>query len=157
MNLNNNAVTITGWLNLNGTQNAWSGIVFCRSGTTTSGLNFAGTTDELGYTWNNLSGTYNWPSGLIAPINQWTFVALAISPTQAVMYMATNGTLHAATNAVANAVQAFAGSTYLGYDPSSNARRFNGTMDEVAIYNQTLTAAQIGQILSASLSATPPP
>jgi len=156
MNLNTNAVTITGWLNLNGAQNTWSGIVFCRSGTTTSGMNFAGTTDELGYTWNNSSSTYNWPSGLIAPTNQWTFVALAISPTQAVMYMATNGTLHAATNAVANAVQAFAGSTYLGYDPNSNARRFNGAMDEVAIYNQTLTAAQIGQILSASLAATPP-
>jgi hypothetical protein len=53
-------------------------------------------------------------------------------------------------------VQAFAGTTYMGYDPNSNARRINATLDEIAIYNQTLTPSQIGQIVSASLAATPP-
>lgn len=156
MNLNTNAVTILGWFNLDGNQTDWSGVVFCRSGSTTSGVNFAGTTDELGYTWNNSSGTYNWNSGLIAPTNAWTFFALAVSPTNAVMYLATNALLRSATNNVANAVQAFAGTTYLGYDPNSNSRRFNGSMDEVAVYSRTLTGAQVSQILAAAESPAPP-
>lgn len=155
MNLNTNAVTITGWIKRNGTQASWAGIFFCRSGTTTSGLNF-GTANELRYTWNNVGGTYNWNSGLVPPDGLWTFFALAISPTQAVMYMATNATLQAATNPVANAAQAFAGTTYLGYDSASSARRISGSLDEIVVYNHTLTASQVGQLLSASTAATPP-
>ena len=155
LNLNTNAVTITGWIKRSGTQTSWSGTVFCRSGTTVSGLHF-GTANELRYTWNNSGGTYNWNSGLVPPDGVWTFVALAVSSSQTVMYMATNATLQAATNVLANAVQAFAGTTCLGYDPNSNARRINGMLDEVAIYNKTLTTAQIGQILSAAVSAMPP-
>ena len=155
INLNTNTVTITGWVKRSGTQTAWSGIVFCRAGTTASGFHF-GTANELRYTWNNSGSTYGWSSTLVPPDGVWTFVALAISPSQAIIYMATNGTLQSATNVVANAVQAFAGTSYLGYDPNSGSRRINGSLDEFAIFNRTLTAAQIGQILSASLSATPP-
>ena len=154
LNLNTNAVTMTGWVKRSGVQTAWSGILFCRSGSTTSGLHF-GTANELRYTWNNSSSTYNWSSTLVPPDGVWTFVALTISPSQAVIYMATNGTLQAATNIVANAAQAFAGTTYLGYDPNSSSRRINGVLDEVAIYNHTLTAAQIGQVLAASQSSAP--
>ena len=77
LNLNTNAVTITGWIKRSGTQTSWSGIVFCRSGTTVSGLHF-GTANELRYTWNNSGGTYNWNSGLVPPDGVWTFVALAV-------------------------------------------------------------------------------
>lgn len=155
LNLNTNAVTISGWIKRNGTQPSFAGIVFCRSGATVSGLNF-GTANELRYTWNNSSSTYNWNSGLVVPDDVWTFFALSISPTRAVMYMATNGVLYSATNNVANTVQSFAGTTYLGYDPNSSSRRINGTLDEVAIFNQTLNAAQVGQMLSASLSSSVP-
>lgn len=153
LNLNTNAVTIIGWLNLAGMQAHASGLVFCRSGGTVSGLaiSAASTTNQLGYNWNNNSSAYNWNSGIILPTNQWSFVALAVSPSNAVVYMATNVTLISATNAVTNAVQPFAGTTYLGYDSNQSARRLNGLLDEVAIFNQTLTANQIGQILSASL------
>jgi autotransporter-associated beta strand protein len=155
MNLNTNTFTVTCWLKRTGAQTAWSGIVFCRSGATTAGLHF-GTANELRYTWNNSGSTYKWNSGLVPPDGVWTFVALVIQPSQALIYMATNGTLRSAANVVANPVQAFAGATYLGYDPNSSTRRLNGALDEVAIFNRALTPQQLGQILAASLVATPP-
>ena len=154
LNLTTTNFTVTGWIKRSGTQAANAGIVYCRSGTTTSGLQF-GNANELRYTWNNTSGTYNWNSGLIPPDGVWTFVALTIEPTRGILYMATNGTLVSATNVVANAVQAFAGTTYMGYDPNSSARRITGVLDEVAIFNRTLTSVQLGQILSASLQLAP--
>ena len=155
LNLNTNAVTITGWIKSSGTQTAWSGLLFCRAGTTGAGFHF-GTANELRYTWNNTGGSYNWNSGLVPPTNVWTFVALVIQPGQTIIYMATNATLQSATNVLANAVQAFAGTSYLGYDPNSGTRRFNGVLDEVAVYNQSLTATQLGQILTASQLGTAP-
>jgi autotransporter-associated beta strand protein len=150
LNLNTNAVTITAWVKRSGNQAQWSGIFFSRASGTTSGLHF-GTTNDLHYTWNNSGSTYNWASGLVPPDGAWTFVALAISPTNAVMYMSSDGTLQSAANAVANVVQGFTGASYLGYDPSSSSRRINGTLDEVAVFNRTLPRSQIAQILAASL------
>src|SRR5262249_54826406 len=38
LNLSNNAITMTGWINANGSQTAGTGLIFNRSGTTTAGL-----------------------------------------------------------------------------------------------------------------------
>jgi autotransporter-associated beta strand protein len=154
LNLNTNTVTLTGWLKRTGGQVGWSGLIFCRSGTTTSGLHF-GTANELRYTWNDSPSTYNWNSGLTVPDGVWTFVALTVQPTRAIIYFATNGVLYSATNNVANPVQAFGGTTYLGYDPNSSIRRLNGFLDEVAIFNRALTRTELSQILSASQLAAP--
>jgi len=149
LNLNSNVLTITAWVNRNGTQNAWSGIFFDRESATANGFHF-GTTNELRYTWNNNANTYNWSSGLVVPNNQWTFVALVIEPTRARVYMVTNGVLTGATNSVSNAVQGFAGTSYIGQDSSSSSRYFNGLLDEVQFFNQALSPAQIAEM------ATPP-
>ena len=142
INLNSNVMTITAWVNRNGTQNAWSGILFGR-GTTADGFHF-GTANELRYTWNNNASTYNFNSGLVVPNNQWTFVALVIEPTRARLFMVTNGVLASATNNVANpAVLAFDGTTCIGQDSSSSSRYFNGLLDEVQLFNQALTPAQL--------------
>jgi autotransporter-associated beta strand protein len=154
LNLNTNTVTLTGWVKRTGAQVGWSGLIFCRASSTTSGLHF-GTANELRYTWNNSPSTYNWNSGLPVPDGAWTFVALAIEPTRAIIYFATNGVLYSATNNVANPAQAFAGTTYFGYDPNSSTRRLNGFLDEVAIFNRALTRTELSQILSASQLAVP--
>ena len=146
LNLNSNILTLTAWVNRNGSQSAWSGIFFNRANATVSGLHF-GTANELRYTWNGSASTYNWNSGLTVPNNQWTFVALVIEPARARIFMATNGVLASATNSVANAVQAFDGTSYLGQD-STGGRFFNGLLDEVQFYNQALTPAQLGQLAS---------
>lgn len=145
LNLNSNAVTITAWINPAGNQNAWSGIFFDRESSTANGLTF-GTANELRYTWNNNASTYNWNSGLVPPSNQWTFVALVIRPTQAAIYMITNGVLIAATNNVANPVQGFAGDSCIGQDTTSSSRYINGALDEVQFFNQSLTPAQLNDL-----------
>lgn len=147
LNLNSNVVTITAWINPNGNQSAWSGIFFDREDSTANGLNF-GTANELRYTWNNSAATYDWNSGLMPPGNQWSFVALVIQPTQAAIYMVTNGVLTGATNKVANAVQGFAGNSCIGQDTTSSSRYFNGSLDEVQFFNQALTPAQLNALAS---------
>jgi plastocyanin/regulation of enolase protein 1 (concanavalin A-like superfamily) len=162
LNLNTNTVTISGWVLRNGTQSSWSGLVFSRAGSTTSGLHF-GTANELRYTWNGSSSTYNWNSGLVVPNGQWTFVALAVSPTNATLYMdPLGGSMTSAVNAVANAASAFDGATDIGQDPLGG-RFFNGSMDEVRIYNTTLSAAAItalanlGPTVATPAAANPSP
>jgi hypothetical protein len=112
---------------------------------------------ELRYSWNDDGSDYNFSTGLNLPTNgQWAFFALTIEPSRAIVYLATNSVLRSATNNVANTGQAFNGSFYFGYDPNSNTRRIKGELDEIAIYNRTLTAQQISHILAAAQAATPP-
>jgi autotransporter-associated beta strand protein len=145
LNLNSNVLTITAWVKRNGSQNAWSGIFFDRE-SSANGLHF-GTANEFRYTWNNSASTYNANSGLVPPAGVWTFVALVIEPSRARIYMATNGgTLSGWTNSVTNPVQGFAGNSCIGQDTTSASRYFNGQLDEVALYNQALTPAQLTQL-----------
>ena len=147
LNLNSNVLTITAWVNRSVNESASSGIFFNRANSTVSGLTFNNSTaNELSYTWNNSSSTYGWHSTLVVPSNQWTFVALVIEPTRARIFMSTNGVLYSATNNVANGVQAFDGTSYLGWDSTSSSRYFKGQLDEVQFFNQALTPAQLAQM-----------
>ncbi len=146
LNLNSNTVTISGWIKRNGTQSDYTGVVFYRNGSGTgSGISLR-STGMLAYHWNDLSGTYSWSSGLTVPNGVWTFVALVITPSNATMYMQPAGSsMQSAVNAVANAAQAFSGVTCIGQD-SAGGRFFNGSADDVRIYNASLTSAQITQL-----------
>jgi Alpha galactosidase A/Concanavalin A-like lectin/glucanases superfamily/Alpha galactosidase C-terminal beta sandwich domain/Alpha-galactosidase, CBM13 domain len=147
LNLNTNQVTITAWIYPAGNQAAYTGLVFCRSGGTVSGMNLNGAGTDLGYTWNNNSGTWGWNSGVQPPANQWSFVALVVQPAGATVYLINTNGQQSATNAVANPNQAFAGAGTIGTDTYSSAvRAFNGIMDEVAVFNHALTPAQLQQL-----------
>jgi autotransporter-associated beta strand protein len=149
LNLNSNVLTITAWVNRSVNESASSGIFFNRANSTVSGLTFnSSTANELSYTWNNNSSTYGWHSALVVPSNQWTFVALVIESNRARIFMSTNGVLYSATNNVANGVQAFDGTSYLGWDSTSSTRYFKGQLDEVQFFNQALTPAQLAQMAS---------
>ena len=151
LNLNSNTVTITAWVKRNGAQSSSAGIVFCRAGTTpASGLHF-GTANELRYHWRDSASTYSYNSGLIVPDGQWTFVALVISPTNATLYMQPQGgAMQTATNTLGHSAAAFDGITTLGKDPGFTTRNFKGSMDEVRIYNASLTAANIATLANAA-------
>lgn len=154
-NLNANTVTFECWLKRDGDQPEYAGVIFHRNGTDTSGLDFKSTSNQLGYHWNDASTTWSWDSGLVPPDGVWTYVALAVSPSQAVMYMYDGTTWSAATNAVSHPVQAFAGPVRIGWD--ANERYFKGRIDEVAIYNRTLTAGQLRSHALAGLGDANPP
>ena len=145
LNLNTNRVTITGWINPTGIQADAAGLMFCRGGTTTAGLNFPpGGGNELRYTWDG--ARYDVATGLVVPTNQWSFFALVVTPTGATIYLGTNGVLRSFTDSVSLPVEAFDASLLIGLDPSSGVRLFNGRIDEIAIYKQSLSITQIQQL-----------
>lgn len=147
LNLNTNTITITAWIYPIGAQAAYTGLVFCRSGSTVAGMNLNSAGTDLGYTWNNASGSWGWSSGVQPPPNQWSFVALVVQPSEATVYLInTNGSV-SATNALSQPNQAFSGAGTIGTDTyDSTGRVFNGVMDEVAVFNRALTPSQIQQL-----------
>ncbi len=159
-NLNTNSVTLVAWLNPNGPQTAFEGIVFSRGGGTVAGLNYSGSNDlngnfTLGYTWNNEADTYNWSSGIAAPPGQWSLVALVVTPTNATVHvMNTNGFL-ASTHSYPHVVQAFGGTTLIGDDSAgaNGSRTFNGLIDDVAVFNGALTPSQLIALYTAAAGA----
>jgi hypothetical protein len=147
LNLNTNTVTISGWIYPIGAQAGYTGLVFCRGGSTVAGMNFNSAGTDVGYTWNNDSGSWGWSSGVQPPPDQWSFVALVIQPSSATVYLINTNGLFSATNALSHPNQAFSGTGTIGTDTyASTARVFNGVMDEVAVFNRALTASQIQQL-----------
>ena len=152
LNLNSNTLTITAWLKRSGSQTDWAGIVFSREGTAAEGLHF-GAKEELRYTWNNNS-TWDWDSGLVVPDGLWTFAGLVIEPTKATMYMSDGATWDSATNAVAQLVQSFDGTTEIGRDNNGveDRRHFTGRIDDVRIYNKSLGVGEVLGLAGVSTS-----
>jgi hypothetical protein len=127
------AFTISTWIYLNGTSNAYSGIVVSRDPSQPVGMMFSGTTNILSYLWNNnSSSTWGWGSGIAVPLHQWTYAVLTVSATQATMTACTAGTCNTATNAIAHVSQTLNTDFRFGYD-SAAARFLNGALDEVRI------------------------
>ena len=157
LNLNTNAATLIAWLFPFAPVTNSAGILFSRNSTYPVGFNYFGgaraPAGEIGYTWNHTNAsTYGWPSRLYTPPGQWTFVALTISPAQAVLYVGTNGILLSSTNAIAHINEAWDGPTTIGSDgvnPGSHV--LNGKIDEVAVYNYTLSPLQISNLYTTAL------
>ena len=153
LNLSTNTVTITAWIYPVGITADYAGVCFYRSGGTVAGINYGGSfgsnTGMIGYTWNNDQNTWNWTSGLTPPANQWSFVALAIEPSRAILYLANSGGLQAATNNLTYVSQSFSSPGTIGTDTyNSSARAFNGILDEVAVFNYVLTLSQIQSLFA---------
>jgi hypothetical protein len=128
----------------------YAGLLVSRGGTSGGGFGYTG--GQIGYTWNgNSANTYNYRSGLTPPLNQWSFVALVVSPTNAIVYMYNTNAQLSATNVLAHTAEVF-GTWFIGRDNNSNAddgtRVFNGQIDEVAVFNYSLTPAQIQKLYS---------
>jgi len=148
----NAAMTIIAWINPNGNQNDYTGLVFTRgTGSDTSGLDIT-QLQNIGYHWNDNANTYNWRSGLVPTTNQWNFVALVVEPTQATAYLDnfTGSGLQSAVNSVSHPASTWA-AVEIGSD-SAGGRDFNGSMDEVAVYTKALSLDEITAIHDAGAS-----
>jgi len=157
LNLNTNAVTITAWIYPTATEPGSAGIAFSRNGGDVSGLDYQNN-QNLGYTWNNSASTYNFASGLVVPQNEWSFVALVVTPANATLYLYnTNGQVSAVNN-VTNAVAGFTGPLTIGVDPASTAtpegRAFIGSISGVAVFNQSLPTSEIFSLYKKGLGLT---
>jgi hypothetical protein len=158
LNLNANTVTISTWIYPIGTPANYAGIVFCRTGGDASGFCFTDN-GQIGYTWNqNNANTWSWMSGLVPPAGQWSFIALVVSPSNAIAYLCNTDGQSSATNPIASTAEAFSSSTLIGGDNAdggNGGRTFNGAMDEVAIFNSALTPAQVLNLYFSAAGGAP--
>ena len=142
--------TLAAWINPYGTEPNGAGIVMTRAPGNTCGINYLNFLDAsanrvIGYSWNNdNSATWQWNSGLVPPPGQWSLVVLTVTPTNAVMYVVSTNAFNSATHVLAHVPMAFNGNTMIGQgNVASAATAFNGTIDDVAVFNRPLTAAQV--------------
>jgi hypothetical protein len=168
LNLNTNAVTFTMWIHPNGAALPPSaGLFMYRNGTADgAGVGFGTVTNGLGtpclsYTWNsNSAATYGWKTGLYPIAGIWSFVACVVTPTNTSMYLYyVNG---ASTNlltsvlTINNSPESFSGgTTLLGGDSfGGDGRTFAGSMDEVAVFTNSMSEGQIQDLFLRSLGIT---
>jgi hypothetical protein len=136
LKLNTNRITITCWLNPNGSQNAVAGIFNNQGITTSAGLQFSlGGGLMLGYNWNNTG--IGSASFLNVNGSQWNFASMMVEPDKVVLFVPGNPPW---TNFSANAPVVFDGLTFIGGLPTTNI--FNGLIDEVALFNRALSLGE---------------
>jgi hypothetical protein len=148
-------VTITGWIKRNGSQvNASPFLLQRATGSPATGL-VVDFSNRLGYVWNDDAGSYNYNPGadFFIPDGVWTFAALAVSPTEATIYIGSTNGLKAATRTAAHAPHDFSnGELQIARDGTSGTRLIKGNLDEIALFGTTLDFTAISNLF---YSATP--
>jgi len=165
-NINTNAVTLTAWIYPEysegnggivysvGTNNFACGIRYDFGFQNTNGVD-----GDIGYNWNDNPNDSLWDSGITAPHNQWSLVALTISPTNATIYIINTNGVQFSVNSVVHSNQLFNATEYIGTYPSEGdlgQNNFAGNIDEVAIFNSTLSQNQILGLYNAAVTIPPP-
>jgi len=95
-------------------------------------------TDSLRCLWGDGTNAYEFTTGTSIPINTWTLISCVRNATHVVGYI--NG-IYSNSVAMAPAMAAQTSTIYIGSDGGS-AGRINGLIDELRIYNRTLTSTE---------------
>ena len=140
--------TITCWIKRTGTHLAGQALVFNRGSSQATGLGFGYNgspgVDQLNVHWNE--GPSGWQTGLIPLNDAWYFAAAVYTPTNVTVYLDNTSS----SIAVALAPHDFSlASTYVGWD-DANYPRFTGSMDEVALFDRSLSPAEVQSLFNAS-------
>jgi hypothetical protein len=146
LSLDTNAVTIVAWINPDGAQQSYTGIVFNRASGTRSGIILSGDGTKLAYQWNGVR--FDWDSGLVIPPGEWSMVAMVVTPTGTTLYAGSTNIVRSRTDAFTQPLQTFSGTTYIGLDTDVGEpdRTFNGRIDDVAIFNRSLSQTEVEAI-----------
>jgi hypothetical protein len=137
-------------------QASYAGVLFERDGGS-SGLQVQIDTNGdnmLDYDWST-GNHYTFQSGLVIPNSQWCFVALVITPTNATIYLQDGTGMKTAVDNSAEGLCTFAGTTHVGLDPAVSTRRFNGIIDETAIFSQALSPTEVNTLFASAVGAPP--
>ena len=129
-----NTFTAMAWVKPNGVQPDYTGIVL-GGVSNAAGLNFR-PNNELAYHWPG--GAWWWSSGLTVPADEWSHVALVVSPTSVKVML--NG-VEAVHNTTTQPVDL--GALWLGSYRAWTSRNMNGQMDEVKLWNRALSLDEV--------------
>jgi hypothetical protein len=154
------SLTYTMWINPTGPVQSYAGLLMDR-GAAGEGFDFGGSANASGmsaldYVWNqNTTSDFN--SSLFAPINQWSFAAMVISPTQTILYLINTDGVQFATNAIAHDTEEFGVAWHLGDDGvfGGGVRTFPGIIDEVAVFKSSLNRDQLLNLYYSGVGAPP--
>ncbi len=132
-----NTVTMTAWVKPDGIQPEYSGIVI--NDGTTAGFNFRESNNTLGYHWPG--GAWWWDSGLEVAPNEWSHVALVATPNSLTVYVNGVGSTHNV-----DLEEADFGSLKIGSYKAWGGRNYRGMIDEVCIWNRSLSQDEIREL-----------
>jgi len=139
LDLNSRTMSITLWVRTEEiTTNP--GLVFSRAGSTCGGL-WLGGNNDLRYTWNGTRATWSWDSGLIVPLQTWTFVGMVLERDQVALYLHNGTEMKSVIRKHRHGQEEFDGITYIGHDPRWGTVR--GAIDEVRIFNYSLDREEV--------------
>ncbi|MGK0189563.1 MAG: hypothetical protein ACI9R3_005380 [Verrucomicrobiales bacterium] len=147
--------TITGWVKGVAT-GPWTGLIQARGAANIPlGMGVRDSSGELTYTWNNNSAaTYSFVSELAIPEDEWAFIALVVTPEDATLYVGANGELNMAVNEISHVEQTNDEiSWFFGKDNCCGTERnWDGSMDDIAIWDVALTATGIQELFDGTRS-----
>lgn len=126
--------TLSAWIKPNGIQPDYASVVM--NDDNAVGLNFRGGNNTLGY--HCPDGQWWWDSGLIVPTEEWSHVAMVITPTGITLYLNGIAATHN-TNIAAVDISTMKIGSYKGWA----SRNFSGEIEEVAIWKRALTTEEI--------------
>ena len=171
LNLNTNSglanVTFTAWVYPTISEGAYAAVVSYRSSVsgTACGINYAGyhgANNTLGYHWNDNLSSWTYDSGLIIPAGQWSLLAVVIEPTNSEFYVInssgvgyTNWVATYGTQTLANATAPLNTPGLIGGDAASP--NFIGSVDNMAVFNQSLTYQQVTNLYNVAVTGQLPP
>ncbi len=140
LNLNTNTLTITAWIKPEGIQPDYSPI-FMLDGDVAAGFNFVPGSNHLGYHWPG--GQWWWDCGLTAPAGEWSQVAMVVEPTGVTLYVNGRG----AKQSIALDPVNFDSGNRLGNYKGWGGRFVKGSIEEVCIFNKSLTQEEIRELM----------
>ena len=134
LNITKNSFTFSCWIKPQGIQPGYSAIFMSQEEIGSFGLNFLPGSNIIGF-----HPSWSWSSGLIAPADEWSHVAMVSNGSNVKIYV--NGIEKTHGTALPNDV---VNKTYLGiYGRGWSNRSTTMEMDEVCIWNRPLTKDEI--------------
>ncbi len=143
--LSTNTFTISAWVKPDGIQPDYTGIVMNNG--TSGGFNFRGGNNTLGYHWPG--GQWWFDSGLIIPTDEWSYVAIVVTPSDVTLYL--NGV--GVTQNVSTSLNDIT-SMLIGSYQNWGSRNYTGQIDEVRIWNRSLSQEEIRELRHITLTQT---
>jgi len=135
--------TVSGWWKPNGSQDGFAALFssgnWCAHCDDTEGLIFDYWGSRLWYKWSGTADTWASNSGMVIPLDEWSYVALVIEPEKATLYL--NEEKH---EVIKTHLPADIESFYFGRGHYSNSLR--GEIDEVTIWNRALSEDEIWEL-----------